>query len=602
MCGFAGIVDFRSTESRLATLKEMTETIHSRGPDASDYFEDAHCSFGHKRLIVVDAEGGKQPFQLAPYRMVYNGELYNTEDVRQELLKAGHQFNSYSDTEVLIHAYAEWGAACVDHLNGIFAFAVWNESTSELFLARDRLGVKPLFYSLSQHRLLFASEPKALLTHPDVSPVVTNEGLASLFALGPGRFPGHDLFRDIQELRPGFRAFFHPQKGFMQQRYWQLPTNDHIDSAEDTVQRVRYLAEQAIRRQLVSDVPIGTFLSGGIDSSIITAIAAKENIQLSTFSVDYVDNEHYFQSSSFQPDSDHAYIEAMIEAYGLHHTNISLTSDQLFDGLQEAMVARDAPGMGDIDSSLLAFCRLVKPHATVVLSGECADELFAGYPWLQEEQSVPDFFWIRNQQQRFQFLHPDLQQKLPLEDVLSEVRSSLLYEVLKRGEPEHLANHKGASYLTMQHFMQNLLERKDRMSMRSGLEVRVPFADHELWEYVWNIPLSIKRMGGQEKGLLRAAFHDVLPDKVLKRKKNPYPKTFHPVYTSLVRERLSEVVARQGAITSLFQPAFFNELLDTSTKATVPWFGQLMQTPQLMAYLIQLEDWIQMYGVEFQIR
>lgn len=602
MCGFTGIVDFDSTESRLTILKKMTETLHSRGPDASGFFEDTHCSLGHKRLIVVDAEGGKQPYTVASLRMVYNGELYNTEDVREELLKAGHSFSSYSDTEVLLHAYAEWGPACVDHLNGIFAFAVWNDSTNELFLARDRLGVKPLFYSLSEKRLLFASEPKALLAHPDVSAVVTTEGLASLFALSPGRFPGHDLFRDIQELRPGFRAFFHPQKGFMQQRYWQLPSHDHHDSPEETVQRVRFLAEQAIRRQLVSDVPIATFLSGGIDSSIITAIAAKETAGLSTFSVDYVDNEQYFQASSFQPDSDHAYIQAMVEAYDLNHTNISLTSDQLFIGLQEAMVARDAPGMGDIDSSLLAFCRLVKPHATVVLSGECADELFAGYPWLQEEQRTPDFFWIRNQAQRFHFLHPDLQAKLPLEDVLSEVRTSLLYEVKKRGEAEHLANHKGASYLTMQHFMQNLLERKDRMSMRSGLEVRVPFADHELWEYVWNIPLAMKRMGGQEKGLLRAAFHDVLPDKVLNRKKNPYPKTFHPVYTSLVREKLMEIVAAQGVITSLFQPEFFTDLLDASSHSSVPWFGQLMQTPQLLAYLVQLEDWIQMYGVEFQIR
>lgn len=602
MCGFAGIVDFHSTESRLTTLKKMTETLHTRGPDADGYFEDAHCSFGHKRLIVVDAEGGKQPFSLASLRLVYNGELYNTEDVRQKLIKTGHVFNSYSDTEVLIHAFAEWGASCVDHLNGIFAFAVWNTATKELFLARDRLGVKPLFYSFSHQRLLFASEPKALLMHPDISPIVTNEGLAALFALGPGRFPGHDLFRDIQELRPGFRAFFHPQKGFMQQRYWQLPTHDHTDSAEDTVQRVRFLAEQAIRRQLVSDVPIGTFLSGGIDSSIITAIAAKEQAQLSTFSVDYVDNDLYFQASSFQPDSDHAYIQAMVDAYGLNHTSISLTSDQLFDGLQESMIARDAPGMGDIDSSLLTFGALVKPHATVVLSGECADELFAGYPWLQEETRTPDFFWIRNQQQRFQFLHPDLQAKLPLEEVLEEVRSSLLYEVHKRGEAEHLANHKGASYLTMQHFMQNLLERKDRTSMRSGLEVRVPFADHELWEYVWNIPLAMKRMGGQEKGLLRAAFHDVLPDKVLNRKKNPYPKTFHPVYTSLVREKLSDIVAGKGAITSLFQPAFFTDLLDTSSKSSIPWFGQLMQTPQLMAYLVQLEDWIQTYNVEFQIR
>lgn len=601
MCGIVGVVDFRAPAVSQTVLESMTATLHTRGPDATGYWQDTHCSFGHKRLVVVDAEGGAQPYHFQHYHMVYNGELYNTDEVRNKLTGLGHTFLSYSDTEVLLHAFAEWKDDCVNHLNGIFAFAVWDQNKQELFLARDRLGVKPLFYSLGYDYVIFGSEAKALLAHPDVSSVVSKEGLASLLTLGPGRFPGHDVFRDIQELRPGYRAFFQKEKGFMQQRYWQLDNQPHLDTPEQTIQQVRYLTESAIERQLVSDVPIGTFLSGGIDSSIITAIAAKTNPHLSTFSLDYTDNNQYFQQSSFQPDQDTPYIQAMVDAYQLNHTYFSLNSEQLKNTLHEAMRARDCPGMGDIDSSLLAFCRLVKPHATVLLSGECADELFAGYPWLQQEEQEPDFFWIRNLDQRLNFLAPEIREKLPLSEIYDSVKDSLLFEVHDRGQPVTSTNHKGSSYLTMQHFMQNLLERKDRMSMRSGLEVRVPFADHELWEYVWNIPLSLKRMGGIEKGLLRAAFHDVLPDEVLHRKKNPYPKTFHPIYESLVRTRLEQIVRDSGTITLIFQPAFFDTIFNSSAHQSVPWFGQLMQTPQLMAYLIQLEDWIVEYGVKFDL-
>lgn len=600
MCGIAGIIQYgKPLDSQL--IQNMTETLHARGPDATGYWNDTHCSFGHKRLIVVDPSGGIQPFRWGNYHMVYNGELYNTEEVRAKLRLRGHHFQSYSDTEVLIHAFAEWQEHCVDHLNGIFAFAVWNDKTQTLFLARDRLGVKPLFYSLGPDYLVFASEVKALLAHPSVPSVVQSEGLAALLVFGPGRFPGRDPIHAIHELRPGHRAFYEKERGFMQQRYWQLPNREHTDSVDTTIQKVRHLTEQAITRQLVSDVPIGTFLSGGIDSSIITAIAAASLSPLQTYSLEFQDNSQYFKQSSFQPDEDTRYIQEMVDRYGLHHTTHTLDSNALFDGLQEAVLARDAPGMGDIDSSLLAFCRAVKANSTVVLSGECADELFAGYPWLQEEDAVPDFHWIRNLSTKMEALHPEIREKLPVDALYDSVKTSLLYDVHDPSASNAVQNHKGSSYLTMQHFMQNLLERKDRMSMRSGVEVRVPFADHELWEYVWNIPLSLKRLGGVEKGLLRAAFHDVLPDAVRTRKKNPFPKTFHPLYSSLVRSRLTEILEAKGFITTLFTPVFFDQLLKQEAHGQVPWFGQLMQTPQLMAYLIQLEDWAREYKVELRL-
>ncbi len=397
MCGIVGWIDHRlDLKEHRPVLERMCQQLAVRGPDAEGYWVTAGAAIGHRRLTVVDPEGGKQPMirQHAgrTYVLTYNGELYNTAEIREELEKRGHRFFSYSDTEVLLVAYIEWGRDCLQYFNGIFAFGVWDEAEQKLFLARDRMGVKPLFYTEREGALLFASEIKALIANDMVKPEIDAEGLAEVFGLGPARTPGSGIFRGIRELPPGYWLEFCNGKVRVE-RYWQLESKPHEDNFQTTVEKVRYLVIDAVERQLVSDVPIGSFLSGGLDSSIIAAIAARrlmneKGVRLPTFSLDYQGNDQYFRSSEFQPNADRPWIERMVQVIGSEAHWIELGQKELADALEPAVLARDVPGMGDIDSSLWLFCRKVKECVTVALSGECADEVFGGYPWFHHPERV----------------------------------------------------------------------------------------------------------------------------------------------------------------------------------------------------------------------
>jgi asparagine synthase (glutamine-hydrolysing) len=380
MCGITGWIDLESNlTSQYPILEAMSRTLQKRGPDASGVWFSPHALIGHRRLTVVDPAGGSQPMiRIAggwKYVITYNGELYNTLDLRRELENRGHRFLSNSDTEVLLVSYMEWGGACVDHLNGIYAFGIWDEKNNSLFLARDRFGVKPLFYALRDSSLIFASELKAMLVHPMVKPEVGAEGLAEIFALGPARTPGAGVFKNVSELKPAHCLVF-DTTGIHIRRYWQLESRQHADDPETTRSRVNELVVDSIERQFVSDVPVCTFLSGGLDSSAITALAArwfgKSSRPLHTFSIDYKDNNEFFKSSLFQPDADAPWVKRMSEEFGTVHHYITVDTEEVADALEAAVEAKDLPGMADIDSSLWLFCREVKKEATVALSGECA--------------------------------------------------------------------------------------------------------------------------------------------------------------------------------------------------------------------------------------
>ena len=383
MCGIAGWIDYSANlKDAQPVLTGMVQTLTNRGPDAEGYYLSGHAALGHRRLIVVDPAGGGQPMRWqrgdTTYIIVYNGELYNTEDIRSELLAKDHVFEGWSDTEVLLHAFAEWGEDCVDKLNGIFAFAVWDEKNERLFMARDRIGVKPLFFSDKGGMFAFASELKALLAHPDISPRVSGEGLAEIFALGPARTPGHGVFNDISELRPGWCLTL-DREGRRVRQYWSLVSHRHTDDFNTTTEEVRSLVFDAIKRQLVSDVPLCVLLSGGLDSSTIAAIASKvyreeRQESIRTFSIDYIDNDKNFRAGEFQPNPDAPWVKLVSWYLGTEHRNFWVDTPDLVESLFPAVLARDLPGMADIDSSLLLFSRFIKQFATVGLSGECADE------------------------------------------------------------------------------------------------------------------------------------------------------------------------------------------------------------------------------------
>lgn len=602
MCAIAGILGLGYDES---TVHRMLSTMRRRGPDSNGAAMWPQCCLLHSRLAIVDPEHGQQPMQLQwrgnAYTLVYNGELYNTGEIRNELMKLGHTFESHSDTEVLLHAFAQWQEECLDRLNGIYAFAVWERNGKSLFLARDRMGVKPLFYKEHQNGLLFASEIKTILEYPGVERKLDTEGIGEILLLGPGRTPGSGVLAGIRELEPGCYAWF--RQGRLQtNRYWQLKDTEHTESFAETTEHIRWLVTDAIERQMVADVPIGTFLSGGLDSSLITAVCASHSDgkgqNLPTFSLDFLDNDKYFVPGKFQPSSDHEYILKMQQTLQTDHHWTVLTPQDLMDSLEAATMARDLPGMADVDFSLLSFCGKISEHVKVALSGECADEIFGGYPWFRDPQilSSRGFPWAQNTQYRASFLNPDISLNA------DEFVNGRYEEAVKQMDilPENTPQEKQMKQmvnLNYRWFMQTLLDRKDRMSMYHSLEVRVPFCDHRIAAYLYAVPWEFKEYGGMEKGLLRHAMEGILPKEILWRKKNPYPKTYDPMYLTLVSGELRKLLQDQHApILQLVRKEKLEELLDANF--SWPWYGQLMKVPQTIAYMLQINFWLKQYRVE----
>ncbi len=613
MCGIAGQVgrDPRAVQGNYGAYCAMQRTLARRGPDQRGMYISGRAALIHARLAVVDLENGCQPMQLdwqgESYTLVYNGELYNTDELRAVLCSRGHRFTGHSDTEVLLHAYAEWGTNCIDRFNGIFAFAVWASRAGTLLLARDRCGVKPLVLAKTRDSLIFGSEIKTLLAHPAVPPQVDAGGLAQVLLLGPGRVPGSGVFRNIQELLPGQCAWYEADSGRLTlRRYWQLVDHEHPDDFAATARKVRDLLLDAIERQLISDVPVATFLSGGLDSSLISAVAdanfTARGKTLQTFSVGYKDNKRYFHETKFQPGADAPFIRRMNEVLHARHHWVTLDTADLVPALYEAVEARDLPGMADVDASLLAFCRHIKPHATVALSGECADEIFGGYPWYRDPavRERYGFPWAQSTAYRASFIKPGVLGDLdPAAFVDRHYRATLEQTSVRPGLTPTEHRMRQMVNLNFTWFMQTLLDRKDRMSMYSGLEVRVPFCDYRIAEYLYSVPWEFKDYQGKEKGLLREAMRGVLPPEVLWRKKSPYPKTWNPDYLAAVSAELNTVLEDPAApLLRVIRTDALERLLASGTDNPVPWYGQLMTTPQTIAWFVQLNHWLQTYHVE----
>ena len=600
MCGIFGVVNYQLNEVKTPYDMSCVQAVLHRGPDEGGNFYDKHVFLGHRRLSVVDIEQGKQPMAFHHYTMVYNGELYNTEEIRQELLEAGYTFKGHSDTEVLLKAYVCFGEKVVEKLNGIYAFAVWNSKEQSLYVARDRAGVKPLYYCLLPDGLIFASEQKQILQYTRKNEI-TLEGFKELLGVGPSHTPGHGLYKGIEELKPGY--YMKLSAGHVElTQYWELEANEHKDDFETTVAKTREILLDAIKRQLVSDVPLCTFLSGGIDSSAITAIAASEMKNLHTFSIDYEDNLKYFKKTDFTVSQDSDFIKLISDLNHTNHHYCVISNQDLADALTDAVHFRDMPGMADVDSSLYWFCKKIKEDFTVSLSGECADEIFGGYPWFYREPMNGMFPWLRDLAIRNTLLKPEWQEKLDLVGYATErFNESVAMAPILEGDSDLNNEKRQLTYLNTKWFMTTLLDRKDRMSMGASLEVRVPFADHRLMEYLYNIPWEMKFYDGMEKGLLRKALEGVLPDEVLYRKKNPYPKTHNPHYTELIQTLLREALSDSDSILhEIFDEQKLWALANTNEEIiTRPWFGQLMTQPQLIAYLYQFHVWFKEYHMSF---
>ena len=608
MCGIAGWLDNSiDLRERKSELYAMSESIQNRGPDEKGEYISHDVALLHRRLSVIDVENGKQPMTLnykgETYVIVYNGELYNTDELREELISLGHRFSTHSDTEVLLHAYAQYKKKCVHKLNGIYAFAVYEVSSKKLFLCRDRIGVKPLFYSKYKNGIIFGSEIKALLNSGMVKPTINETGLYEIFFLGPARSPKSGIFKAIKELKPGQMATYKNGK-FYKETYYTIKASEHTDTEGETIEKTRFLLTDAIERQLTTDVPMCFFLSGGLDSSIICKTASnyykKNNLgNINTYSVEYEDNRKFFTKNAFQPNADFDYISIMVDDTNSKHTEIVLDNKKVMEALYSSVDARDLPGYVDIDSSLLLFCKEIKKNYTVALSGECADELFGGYPWYHNKNILFEecFPWSRSQEIRRSILKKGIL-KHGEDYVMSKY-----FNTIRRADklPNESAVDKRMREMFMLNFnwfMQCLLERKDRCSMYNGLEVRVPFCDYRLVEYAYNMPWQLKAYGGREKGIIRKAFEDILPYDICYRKKSPYPKTHNPEYMRLCCDKVKEILNKKDTVlSSLLDKDGVENIMNNPDKISSPWYGQLMRAPQIMAYIIELDYWFEKYNV-----
>lgn len=599
MCGILGLFHpCQDISNKQKEMQEMLALLKKRGPDDENIFISEHCILGHRRLSIIDLEGGKQPFCYThlnkEYWISYNGEIYNMNELKQQLIDDGYHFYSQSDTEVILISYIAYGKKCVEYLDGIFSFIIYHENN--VFVARDHLGVKPLFYLYKDHELLVASEIKCILKYLKKA-VVTDNGIKELLGLGPSVTPGKTIYKDIHSLAPGHYLCAN-ELGISITCYFQLEKRTHPHSYQETIRHVRHLVNKSIHQQLLSDVPISCMLSGGLDSSIICALASQYNNNLATYSVDYQQQAEHFQAYAYQTSRDEDYIQAMIDRYQNKHTSITLSQEDLVNSLEEALVARDMPGMADIDSSFLLFCKEIGKNHKVVLSGECADEIFGGYPWFYQNQDC--FPWIRDIENRNE-LYSDYVKQL---DIPLYVKDSYQYSsyIHHNSSDSSLdAPKRKMIHLHYQWFMQTLLTRADSQSMRASIEQRVPFASKEIIQYMYNVPTSYMYHNGVEKSLLREAFKDLLPESIYGRKKNPYPKTHHPKYTQYIQDLLLQSLQeKENILYKLFDIKKLKEVITDPSSFKTPWFGQLMTGPQLLAYFYQIYLWGKIYQIQIE--
>lgn len=613
MCGIAG---FYNSEGKYCAeenywkniLNQMNRVQKHRGPDDEGNLITSKCGLAHVRLSIIDIDNGHQPMVRTEGErkcaIVYNGEIYNMKELREHLCYVGTHFNTHSDTEVILAGYMRYGEKFIKRLNGIFAMAIWEYDKEKLLLIRDRIGVKPLFYCDRKDDIVFSSEIKGIFEYPDIRPEINIESMQILWGLGPAKPQGNGVFKNIKEVKPGHILVV--QDGYVTDKvYWRLVSQPHEDSDEQTIAKTEWLIEDSIKLQMLSDIPISTFLSGGVDSSLVTAICAeklrKQGKVLNTFSFDFEGNDKYFKSNSFQPSQDRPWVDKMVDYARTNHRYLECDSDSLEEYLYMAVDARDLPCMADVESSMMYFCNKVTKYNKVTLTGECADEIFGGYPWFHRKEMIATdtFPWAMDLSPRIDMLKSDAANELDLKTYVREIyEDTISHTPYLRGENGIEKRRREISYLNITWFMTTLLDRMDRTSMHCGLEARVPFADHRIVEYVWNIPWDIKYRKCVVKGLLRAAGEKFLPYDVLYRKKSPYPKTYNPDYEKALLEKVMTVTSDANApINTFIDRKRIEEWNKKPSDYGKPWYGQLMAGPQMLAYILQMEYWFEKYNI-----
>ncbi|MEV4173378.1 asparagine synthase (glutamine-hydrolyzing) [Nonomuraea sp. NPDC049709] len=622
MCGIAGLVDFDGDLSRESGLAEaMTDAIACRGPDGRGIWVGRHAVLGHTRNAVIDIPGGGQPMVAeedgrAIAVITYNGEIYNYRELKIELESHGHRFRSNCDTEVALRAYLQWGTRCGEHLNGMFAFGVWDLRNEQLVLVRDHLGIKPLHYARVPGGIVFGSEPKAIFASGRLAPEVDLDGLRELFV--QAKTPGASVYKGMREVEPGHVMVLR-ESGAHHECYWRLESRPHTDGQAATVDTVRGLLEESVRSQLVSDVPLGVLLSGGLDSSVIAAIAARELRRqgvesMPTYALTFQGYTENFEPDEVRDTPDAPYAREMARHIGARHQEILLTPEQMMhpDTRRATLRAQDLPTpMGDGDASIYLLARQVRDETVVVLSGETADEIFGGFNWVHAPQLVyaPTFPWVAIGQLvdptwpglGAGLLEPGLLEKLDIPGVTAQRYQEALADVpYLPGEEGHERRMRELLHLHITRWLPVLFDRTDRLAMAGALEIRVPFCDHRLVEYVFNTPWALKSFDGREKSLLRAASADLLPASILERRKSPYPVTQDPAYARALCAEFARFEADPAAPAAGFYDARAAREVLADPDELATGMGAWVQRSNL-EMVLQFNAWLRDYDVRLSL-
>ena len=520
---------------------------------------------------------------------------------RASLAQALECSRDASDAQLVLNAYLRWGEDYPRHIEGAAVTCVLDADADALVLTRDRMGELPVFYAHQGGSVAFSDHPDALLKSAGEAPTLDGDGLRELFGLGPARTPGKAYYKNMEMLEPGCALVLRESERRVE-RYFRLEDCPHEQDAAATIRRTRELLDQCMAE--IAPLQPAVMLSGGLDSTALTALLKDRVKPLRTFSVDYRDNAVDFRANAFRPEMDAPYVAEAVRAFGSQHRTVTLDQRDLAASLGRAVALRGFPGMADIDTSLLLFSREIARYDRNVVSGECGDEVFGGYPWFKGELPEDRFPWSGSLALREGLLLPEVREALRLGEYVRDIYRARRDAADPGSEfPEGERRLRIMQRLCYEYFMTNLQERAVRMCEGAGVRVLTPLCDDRLAQYVYNVPWEMKFMGGQEKGLFRAAVADLLPERLLRRVKSPYPKTCSPVFARIVRDMALRLAEDKAApLFELIDRERLRELaLSDLNPADTPWFGQLMAGPQLLGYLWQVNYWMRERNIRIEL-
>lgn len=602
----------KENEFCIKTIHDMSNTLIHRGPDEQSFYYFSQGAFNQNYLLAGYIPG-IFPHQIQPltithqgatYTLLFDGFISNPEALAMELEVQRIATSEMSLEKLLLFSFLVKGPDFIKNVRGAFALAIFNETEKRLFLFRDALGLRPLFYTQKDGAFIFASEIKGLFAYPGVKAVLDRDGLTELLGLGPARKPGSAIFKNLYEVKPG-HTIIYDKEGLHEHIFHHFEIKEHTDSYEDTLENIHYLLNQSLDSLQGAVMPVSSLLSGGLDSSIVTAKLTKScAAPLATYSLEFDNSKQHFKSNAFQPALDAPFVQEMSSYLGTKHTIYTCNNEQQFDFLKKSVLAHDLPAMADVDSSYLYFCEKVGRQHKIVFTGECADEIFCGYPWYHSLEEDPKTFpWSKDLSPRTVLLRNDLAATLPIADCVHSAYQDTCREIGLDGQntPSDLL-HRKTFYLTIRYFMQTLVNRGDRAAASNSMDARVPFAHQELTEYLFNVPFEMKAKNDERKHLLRAYATGLLPEEIRTRKKSPYPKTYDPGYELLINHELLTALSKPACPLHAILDKNKAECFCRQTKDLGrPWYGQLMAGPQLVAYYLQILYWIEAYHVDITL-